>query len=1012
MADPFSLAASVIGVATAAFGVSKKLHDLVQEFRESPKQFEILADQIERDATLLKCSVELIQEHEALFKEELKGLIRDINGQFANITGLVGKLLPKSRHRKRDKVHNMIYVLFQSKKLNDIMVQLEALRSTLALIVGVAQYAEQRASREVKSSTVELFRAGASHAMEDCLRNIWSLQNQGNNRLPADQRKLLAFDESPADMAVWMAVTLSAPTVPTKPLPEPRRSVAGVKIVKARRKPGLPFGPVVRAQPQYYGSRGKIGHGVTFRAGALDLKTLQTYGLPYQESVSSDGTTELIIRPEDPLKAHEVDMIVGMDLMTRIPRTKDWTIGQTPFVYLPKDIVLGRLLTEWTTMDAQRIQETTNVSPEVGVDLDLDSDSDGGASTADLFEDYEVPPVHKEKQTRSGSWSKNKPQQKHTRFSSPGGLAERFERMILPGDIPTGFAPTTPPSTMPELGSSRRHVGSGRGRHPRRVSSWALPDLTSSNTQYYGPSNQNYPSFPYGNPIQGKDFPVPPLPPSPPRGPPRRTKDDASDTVAKNTSNDHRPSTPSMKYSTTTVVNGSSGTSHEENNKGKDHEDPLERFRKRTNEGEGSQDGKTYFDTPARDTDQAEITVSLNAENLKFEATQARLMAEWEQRHKQETADLDERLEKALRILEADEKHQRYQEYLATYEQIVEDTYAELKRKEAEKQQIIEAIKEQVTAELKLEQKAATEKAKEEREIRLQQERMAEAERKQADSESRAPQTGADHFVRQFMDRPQGTTDEDAAENFMIQDAIQRFAGPYNTEFDVMSYVTEEAATAPARSVVADGIPSDDEDSDETETNGTIANELNPFYLRGSDAGQTWYHGANPVYIVEFKEGYDGEDAYTETSGSTWRGQYLLISKLWVDAEVLDKFGFKYSGCPPTYFYLNPSLTWESIETLVNFTFYMREVETFRTFGQAKHNNISGGKPPPPSLDFFAHEPKKSHSSDSKRPPDITCSELDIEHSGTEKAEEKRWRFGSRLVYPLSVLNFVLHTIS
>ena len=149
MADPFSLAASVIGVATAAFGVSKKVHDLVRDFREAPRQFGMLADQIERDATLLKCTVELIRDNEALFKEELEGVLRDINGQFANINGLVGSLLPKSGHRKRDKVKNMVTALWSSRKLEDIMVQLEALRSTLSLIVGIAQYAEQRVTRQV-----------------------------------------------------------------------------------------------------------------------------------------------------------------------------------------------------------------------------------------------------------------------------------------------------------------------------------------------------------------------------------------------------------------------------------------------------------------------------------------------------------------------------------------------------------------------------------------------------------------------------------------------------------------------------------------------------------------------------------------------------------------------------------------------------------------------------------------------------------------------------------------------
>lgn len=149
MADPFSLAASVVGVAVAALQTSKKLHGLVQDFRENPVQLRMLAEAIERDATFLKCAVELICDHEALFRDELIGLIRDINGQFANIHELIKKLSPESRSRKRDRFKKLINALWHSKKIENIFVQLEALRSTLALFLGIAQYAEQRASRHV-----------------------------------------------------------------------------------------------------------------------------------------------------------------------------------------------------------------------------------------------------------------------------------------------------------------------------------------------------------------------------------------------------------------------------------------------------------------------------------------------------------------------------------------------------------------------------------------------------------------------------------------------------------------------------------------------------------------------------------------------------------------------------------------------------------------------------------------------------------------------------------------------
>lgn len=726
-------------------------------------------------------------------------------------------------------------------------------------------------------------------------------------------------------------------------------------------------------------------------------------------------------------------MIVGMDLLTRLPRTRDWTTEQTPFVYLPKDIVLGRLLTEWTTMDAQQIQETTNVILDVEDDLDLDSDSDGGASTATFSDDYEVP-VSNEKQKRSRGSSKDKAQQQRTRFSSTDGLAERFERKIMSENISTGFVQTNHPNAMPDLRSSRRDVGSGRRPLPGHVPSWSKPDIMPS-SHYHGQPNQNHPAFAYNNPVQRQDFwspqlPPPPRPPSPPCRPPSRKNDHGSETVAKNAAKDYRSGPPSMKDSTTAMINGRSGASREETSKRRDSDEPFYKTQnaaKMANEGESFETGNTY---PQNDAQQAELSSSRHVD---ISAARQEL-AEWEQRRIQQTKDIEERLEKALRLEEADKEQRKYRDYLETYEQTVEKAYAELKRRETDKQQIIDAVKEQVTAELKLDPKVAAIQAREE-EVRREQERLAKTEREPVDTGHRAPQRGSDHFVRQFMDRPRGTMDiNDATEDVMIQDAIQRFAGPYHTDFEVMSYATEEATRAPA-SLLVDGDSSDDEDSDEMESDDTVTNhqahddepshsdversqpwkgpahvgnciELNPFYLRGSDAGQTWYHGANPVYIVEFEEGYNGEDSYEETPGSTCRGQYLLISKLWVDSEVLDKFGLKHSSCPPTYFYLNPALTWESIETLVNFTFYLREVETFRIFGQVKDPCFTGGRPPPPPLEFFAHSKLERQPSETAPP------EPDVEHSKTDKAEEKQRTFGSSLVYPLSVLNFALHTIS
>lgn len=170
--------------------------------------------------------------------------------------------------------------------------------------------------------------------------------------------------------------------------------------------------------------------------------------------------------------------------------------------------------------------------------------------------------------------------------------------------------------------------------------------------------------------------------------------------------------------------------------------------------------------------------------------------------------------------------------------------------------------------------------------------------------------------------------------------------------------------------------------------------ELTPFYLRGSDAGQTWYHGAEPIYIIEFQSGYDGESAAdSDPAADTQYDQrpYLLVSQLWIDPEALDRFGFKYTECSPSHLFLDPNLSWGSIEVLVNFTYALREVETFRTRGQACTAATKRFCGSPPPKEFF-------QTSDDREVGEV--------------AEEEPWGLAKRLASALSVLNVALHTIT
>lgn len=137
-----------------------------------------------------------------------------------------------------------------------------------------------------------------------------------------------------------------------------------------------------------------------------------------------------------------------------------------------------------------------------------------------------------------------------------------------------------------------------------------------------------------------------------------------------------------------------------------------------------------------------------------------------------------------------------------------------------------------------------------------------------------------------------------------------------------------------------------------------------PFYLRGSDAGQTWYHGDDPVYIIEFQKGYRMDGAIStepkRESTSTNAKPYLLVSHQWIDSETLDKFGFKYKECAPHGYYLDPSLTSRDIQVLNDFTFAMREIEVFRKFGTTPLDIFPC--PPPEAADFENEDTAKNTS--------------------------------------------------
>lgn len=100
---------------------------------------------------------------------------------------------------------------------------------------------------------------------------------------------MLAFDETARDMALWMAVILSAPGRKSRPMLPPHSSMlrGSSRAMRRHRQPeALPFGDLVRVVPEKQKIEGSSTVEAVFPAGDVDDMTLSIFNLPYRESVS------------------------------------------------------------------------------------------------------------------------------------------------------------------------------------------------------------------------------------------------------------------------------------------------------------------------------------------------------------------------------------------------------------------------------------------------------------------------------------------------------------------------------------------------------------------------------------------------------------------------------------------------------------------------------------------------------------------------------------------------------
>jgi hypothetical protein len=139
MADPLSIAAGLTAVVGAGFTISKGLYDVVSTVKDAPQELFAIASEIHATAMMFDCIGELVDEHQGLYKDQLRHMLSDLRWRFKIIQDVIAKCIKPSR---TPSIVRLRY-LWMNKRISSLMVKLQALKHSMSITLSIAQMAER-----------------------------------------------------------------------------------------------------------------------------------------------------------------------------------------------------------------------------------------------------------------------------------------------------------------------------------------------------------------------------------------------------------------------------------------------------------------------------------------------------------------------------------------------------------------------------------------------------------------------------------------------------------------------------------------------------------------------------------------------------------------------------------------------------------------------------------------------------------------------------------------------------
>ncbi|TEA18892.1 hypothetical protein C8034_v010841 [Colletotrichum sidae] len=114
----------------------------------------------------------------------------------------------------------------------------------------------------------------------------------------------------------------------------------------------------------------------------------------------------------------------------------------------------------------------------------------------------------------------------------------------------------------------------------------------------------------------------------------------------------------------------------------------------------------------------------------------------------------------------------------------------------------------------------------------------------------------------------------------------------------------------------------------------TTAGQM-PVCVRGSELGQTWFLGSNPVHVVFFHCSYQPQFFPAQADDeSAARTQYLAIDQCLLDSEVMVRCGLESTGFLEGRLLLPPSTTLSQVASARKMSFQMRFLRQYTQYSK------------------------------------------------------------------------------